>query len=137
MNTMNHPRVGIGLIIENPEGLILTGRRLGGHGPYHSILGGHLELGETFEQAAIRETAEETGLIVHNPKFVCVTNNLETYKKEGLHYISIIMHTKEYEGEPRLMEPHKCAGWEWVDPNKLREPHFEPSRIGVGQWLNK
>jgi len=131
----NHPRVGVGLIVENSDGKILVGRRLGGHAPYYSILGGHLELGETFEAAVIREALEEAGIQVENPRFITVTNNLETFRSEGVHYISIIMHTDAFTGQPRLLEPDRCEGWQWVDPHDLPEPHFEPSRLGVGEWL--
>ncbi|PKK88753.1 MAG: ADP-ribose pyrophosphatase [Candidatus Wallbacteria bacterium HGW-Wallbacteria-1] len=133
----NHPRVGVGLIIENRDGKILVGRRIGSHAPHYSILGGHLELGETFEAAATREALEETGLQIENPVFITVTNNLETFQNEGVHYISIIMHTDSFTGIPKLMEPDRCEGWQWVDPESLPEPHFEPSRIGIEEWLRQ
>lgn len=59
MEILKHPRVGLGIIIVNKEGKILIGKRIGGHAPRYSILVGKLELGETFEQGAIREIKEE------------------------------------------------------------------------------
>jgi 8-oxo-dGTP diphosphatase len=35
-----------------------------GHEPYYDLPGGALELGETAEQAVVREFAEETGLVI-------------------------------------------------------------------------
>ncbi|MGL4775402.1 MAG: nucleotide triphosphate diphosphatase NUDT15, partial [Aeromonas veronii] len=61
MSTL-YPRVGVGVILTNAQGQVLLGKRKGSHAPYWSIPGGHLELGESFESAAIREVAEETGL---------------------------------------------------------------------------
>ncbi len=52
------PKVGIGVIIIRNDGKILIGKRKGSHAPYWSIPGGHLDLGESFEQAAIREIYE-------------------------------------------------------------------------------
>lgn len=132
---MTRVEVGVGVIIENSEGFILVGRRMGGHAPFFSILGGHLEAGETFAGAACRETLEEAGIVIASPRVVALTNNLETFAAEGLHYVSVILHTSVFEGEPRLMEPDRCEGWRWVDPSDLPEPHFEPSRIGVKCWL--
>ncbi len=131
------PRVGIGIIIENVDGRILIGKRKGSHAPYYSIPGGHLELGETFEKAAIREVLEETNLSIENPKIIAVTNNLETYKDEGKHYVSIILHTKEFSGELTVMESEKCEEWLWCDPKDLPLPHFDASRLGVQCFLEK
>lgn len=50
---------GVGVVVVNPEGLILMGR--GANGQW-SLPGGHIESGETAEDAAIRELEEETGL---------------------------------------------------------------------------
>jgi len=58
-----------------------------------------LDLGESFEDAAIREIKEETNLDILDPNVIAVSNNLETYKKENKHYISIALLVKEYSGE--------------------------------------
>lgn len=127
--------VGVGFIIENKDKKILVGKRKGSFAPYYSIPGGRIEVGETFEETAIREAKEETNLTIKNLKIIAITNNLETYKKEGIHTISIIMLVQEFSGKLKNMEPHKCEGWEWVDPKHLPEPHFEASKIGVECYL--
>ena len=131
------PLVGIGVIIENTKGEILVGKRKGSHSPFYSIPGGHLEIGETFEEAAQKEVFEETGLKTKGLKVVSITNNLETYREEGVHHVSIILHSKEYIGIPKVIEKDKCEGWLWVSPKKLPQPHFEPSRLGVRCFLEK
>jgi ADP-ribose pyrophosphatase YjhB (NUDIX family) len=131
----NHPRVGIGVIIVNDEGKILIGKRQGSHVPYYSIPGGHLDLGETFEAATIRETKEETNLDISNPKIIAVTNNLETYRESGKHYISIAVLAKNFSGELKIMEPDKCEGWQWADPQNIPLPQFDASRQAVECYL--
>ncbi|MGL5775257.1 MAG: nucleotide triphosphate diphosphatase NUDT15, partial [Aeromonas veronii] len=133
MSTL-YPRAGVGVILTNAQGQVLLGKRKGSHAPYWSIPGGHLELGESFESAAIREVAEETGLEIHGPEVVAVTNNLETRRESGLHYISVILHARA-EGVPQLLEPEKCEGWVWCDPRALPEPHFDASRQSIACWL--
>lgn len=57
------PRVGVGVFVLNSQGYILLGKRLGSHGSGTLALpGGHLELHESFEECAIREVLEETGI---------------------------------------------------------------------------
>jgi len=132
---MQRPRVGIGVIIENTEGKILIGKRKGSYAPYFSIPGGHLENGETFEEAAIREIEEETGLIIEKPKVICVTDNLRTYKESNIHFVSVILHTKQFKGEPTIKEPDKCESWQWVKPKELPQPHFDASEYGIECFL--
>ena len=129
------PHVGIGVILLNPEGLILIGKREGSHAPYWSIPGGYLEAGESFEAAAIREVKEESGLDIANPVVVGISNNLETWKAEGLHVISVCLLSREFSGTLTLMEPDKCSGWVWCDPSDLPEPHFEASRKAISCYL--
>lgn len=131
----NRPTVGIGVIIVNKKGQIIIGKRKGKHAPKFSIPGGSLEEGETFEKAAIREIEEETSLIIRNPVVIAITNNLETYREEAKHTISIILLTKEFIGDPHVMEPEKCEEWFWCNPKKLPEPHFDASRIAISCYL--
>ena len=131
------PHVGIGVLLVNPEGLILIGKREGSHAPYFSIPGGYLEAGESFETAAIREVKEETGLDIVNPSVLCVTNNLQTYGQEGLHVISVCLLAKGFSGILAVMEPDKCSGWQWSDPSDLPEPHFEASSMAIACYLEK
>ncbi len=134
---METPKVGIGVIIENAEGKVLIGKRKGSHAPYYSIPGGHLELGETFEATAIREVKEETDLTIFDPKVISVSNNLRTYELEGKHFISVILHTKQFEGELKLMEEDKCESWEWLNPRELPQPHFDASEFAIACFLQK
>jgi 8-oxo-dGTP diphosphatase len=129
------PKVGIGVIIVDRTGKILVGKREGSHANYYSIPGGHLELGETFEEAAVKEVKEETSLTITDPKVICVTNNIDTFNKEGKHYISVSLVVHNFMGNPKAMEPEKCREWFWVNPKELPEPHFDASRLTVKCFL--
>ncbi len=129
--------VGIGVILVNNEGKILIGKRNANHANKYSIFGGALEMGETFEECAIREAKEETNLDIKNPKVIGITNNLETFKEDGVHTISVILVATEFSGELKNMEPKKCEGWGWYDPDKLPQPHFDASRMGIECYLKK
>ena len=135
VNDYSRPRVGLGIIIINGKGQILVRRRIGSHAPKFSIPGGALELGETFEAGAIREAKEECDITLIDPKVIAITNNLETYTEEGIHFISVILIANQFEGEPKIMEPTKHTDQRWVDPRNLPEPHFDASRMAVECYL--
>ncbi len=118
------PQVGIGVLIFR-EGKFLLGRRKGSHGEGDwSAPGGHLEFGETPEACAKRETQEETGLdcgeLMAGP---FVSNVFPEIQK---HYITLFMLSQQSTGEPVLLEPEKCEGWQWFSPDSLPEPLFAP-----------
>ena len=131
---MSKVTVGSGIIIINPEGKILVGKRKG-FVPMYSIPGGSFEPGEEFESGAIREVKEETDLDIKNPKVIGITNNLETFRKTGKHFMSVILFTNEFTGQPKVMEPEKCEAWAWCDPKQLLQPHFDASLMGVELYL--
>ena len=116
------PKVGIGVIIEK-NGKVLLGKRKSVHGDGHYALpGGHLELGESWEECARREVLEETGLSLDSVEFFEVTNDIFGNDK---HYITIFMKTTT-SGDPKNLEPHKCESWNWYEWDNLPEPAFLP-----------
>lgn len=114
------PRIGVGVVVVK-QGKLLLGKRKNAHGSSTwAPSGGHLEFGETIEQCAIRELAEETGLKPASMKLGPWTENMI----QGKHYITIFTFVHLFEGEAKLLEPDKCEGWQWFDCDHLPEPLF-------------
>lgn len=125
------PRVGVGiLVIRNAR--VLLGRRLGAHGAgTWSAPGGRLEFGEDLLACARRELAEETGLQLGEACIGPVTNNV--FSDVGQHYVTVIVLAPHTQGEPRTLEPDKCAGWQWFSWDALPAPLFAPLQSLVDQ----
>ncbi len=117
-------RVGVGVcIIRNGEFLI--GERLNSHGANtYSFPGGHMEYGENWNDTAIRETLEETGLDIKNPRLLGITNDI--FENENKHYITIWVVADCFTGEPKNLEPNKCNGWSWRTLETLPKTIFIP-----------
>jgi 8-oxo-dGTP diphosphatase len=118
------PRVGVGVIVVRDK-LILLGERKSAHGfATWAPPGGHLEFGETVEDCAKRETLEETGLVLHAVSPGPFTNDV--FASENKHYVTLFVTSNCAIGEPKLLEPDKCGGWEWFDWDDLPHPLFRP-----------
>lgn len=94
---------GSTVIVEDPHGQILLQRRI--DTGLWGIPGGSMELGESFEEAAIREVREETGLDVEHLSLLGLYSGQETfyqYPNGDQTYSAIaVFHTRDFSGMPR------------------------------------
>ncbi|KAJ4415354.1 hypothetical protein N0V85_002757 [Neurospora sp. IMI 360204] len=115
-------RVGVAAIIRDAEGKMVLGVRKGSHGAGTlQFPGGHLEVGESIFDCAVRETLEETGLEVRAEKVMTITNDI--FDAEKKHYITIFVACQRVyeEKQPVIKEPEKCESWTWRSEAELRE----------------
>lgn len=106
-------RATVGAIIKK-EGKVLLVKR--NHEPfkgYWCLPGGHIDFGETAEQAVIREVKEETGLTI-TPRFLNYRD--EIYPDINWHGEALIFHG-EAEGNENI-DGKEIIGIKWVDINK-------------------
>jgi len=109
------PKVGVGVFVVRGESF-LTCQRKGSHGSGSwSVPGGHLEFGETPQECAVRETKEESGLIVNVEDMVELGFTNDFFPEEKKHYVTLY-YVVEYKGKgkPHLTEPERQTAWEWV-----------------------
>ncbi|MFA6304744.1 MAG: NUDIX hydrolase [Patescibacteria group bacterium] len=124
METINRPKVGIGVILIK-EDKILMGLRKNSHGTgTWGFPGGHLELNESIEECSIREVLEESGLTIKNIRHLAFTNDIFT--DENKHYVTLFILADYNSGELKNLEPQKLEKWEWFKPSQLPSPLFFP-----------
>jgi 8-oxo-dGTP diphosphatase len=120
---MGEIKVGAGLIILR-QGKVLLGFRLSKHGNgVWAFPGGHVEFGESPQQAIIREAYEETGLRVDAVEKISFGND---FYENGTQYITLFFRAVSWTGAVENREPEKCAGWNWFSPDELPSPLFLP-----------
>ncbi|MBU1336760.1 MAG: NUDIX hydrolase [Devosia sp.] len=95
------------------EGKVLLIKRA--YAPYQhlwTLPGGRMEAGETIEQCAIREIAEEVGLVIRNPRPVMV----QALGRDGTFRLAVFA-TRDFTGQVRASD--EVADHKWLDPAAL------------------
>ncbi|KPV75914.1 uncharacterized protein RHOBADRAFT_52926 [Rhodotorula graminis WP1] len=122
-----HVRVGVGCFLFNSKLEFVTGVRKGSHGAGAIQLpGGHLEMGESPEACAVREVAEETGLVVREDDVRFLTATNDVFAAERKHYVTLFVACRVDDVKPEVLEPDKCERWEWCSWEHLKELALDP-----------
>lgn len=121
---MLQPQVGVGIIVEKDNQVLLLRRKSKlGDGKW-SPPGGYLDFGETPEECAMREAREETGINVTSVSFIGITNDL--FEDNEKHFITIWMKANSFEGTPYINAAYEMTDLQWFDWTDLPNNLFEP-----------
>ena len=97
---------GSGVIVVNDRNEILLGKRA--DNGYWDYPAGAMELGESYEECARRETLEETGLVLGEMEFLTSISGKDTYyvypNKDQIYYAGMIFICFDYSGEMKVQE---------------------------------
>src|SRR5437667_9338342 len=118
-------KVGVSLLVKNGDRILLEKRQHTTHG--NGTWGppsGHIDYGEKPEQAAVRETQEETGVTVSEVKFRVITNDV--FEAEQMHYITVWFEAKYVSGKPKVNSPEEESEVGWFTWDGLPQPLFLP-----------
>ena len=101
------------VMVTDKEGRILVENRLDPGWPGICLPGGHVEPGESFTEAAIRETREETGLTIEDPR-LCGVKQFQT--KENARYVVFFYRATQYHGQLQSSDEGEVF---WISPDAL------------------
>ena len=122
----NNPTPIVAVIVETEAGILLAHNVTWPKGKY-SVITGFLEAGETPEDAAIRETKEETGLTVTSITFVGCYSFYRMNQLVLAYHVGVTGNvTLNDELDDCIFVPkHQLIGWE------------ETGNFQVGEWLQQ
>lgn len=104
------------LILKKNNQLLLVCRKNTGYEDGNfSLVSGHLEKGESFTQAMIRETKEEVGIDIDSAslKVVHVMHRLSL--KENTSRVDVFFAASSWMGDIENLEPDKCSELAWFE----------------------
>lgn len=131
VHNKSRPVIGVGVLLWRGQQLLLGRRLLKGQQGCWQFPGGHLEHGESVISCARREVLEETGLTIQAPRHLGFTD--KTFSMGQKQYITLLVSSECGPGEAQVMEPDKCAQWQWFDYRQLPAPLFEPITLFLSQ----
>ncbi|MFD4480401.1 NUDIX domain-containing protein [Streptomyces sp. NPDC058471] len=110
--------VDVLVLLYRQDGRVLLLRRA--EPEYHAqltIVGGHLEEHEWYDEGACREVREEVGVLVEpeNLELSCTAHLLAP---SGQRRLALLFTTQSWTGEPRNCEPDRHTALVWADPGE-------------------
>ncbi|MBB3663765.1 8-oxo-dGTP pyrophosphatase MutT (NUDIX family) [Prauserella sediminis] len=119
--------VGVGVVVRDADERVLLGLRdKAGEPTVWCLPGGAVDPGESFESAAARELAEETGLIAGS---VQVTH-LVLSPAPSVTATAVAV-ARDVHGEPQVLEPQVFRSWQWFPDDDLPDALFPATRLAL------
>jgi nucleoside triphosphatase len=124
MAEQQYPEPTVGALILNPDGELLLVRSHKWHVRY-TLPGGHVELGESLEEAVIREAKEETGLDVFDPEFLTYQQFIfddSFYKERHFIFFDFLCRTEDQ----AVILNDEAEDYLWVRPEEALSLEVSP-----------
>lgn len=116
-----YPEATVGAIIFNPEGKVLLCKSYKWENKY-VIPGGHIEIGETMEEALKREVMEETGLTIYDVRLLGIKESIYSRTfHEKRHFIFIDYQCKT--NDTNVVLNDEAQEYVWTDLQEIE--HYD------------
>lgn len=127
MSQVTHPVAAVGAVIFQNNTVLLVKRKNPPHANEWAIPGGKIQTGETLQQAAERETFEETGIKVKAGDPVFSFDLIEKDENDNVlfHYIIVDVECSYQSGEIAAKDDALKACW--ASPNTLKTLNITPA----------
>ena len=136
MNEKKYPEPTVGALIFNQEGKIFLMTSPKWKGKY-VIPGGHIELGETIQQALKREIKEETNLDIYDIELIMVQDFVfgeEFHEKKHFIFLDHTCKTKD----SKVILNKEGSDYKWVTLNDALKLPLEPyTKIVISKLKEK
>jgi ADP-ribose pyrophosphatase len=116
------PRVGVGAVVIKDSKVLLVRRGIPPSEGLWAIPGGHVELGETLQETAERETLEETRIVIKagDPIYAFDLIEQDDSGRIRFHFIVVDVKGEYVSGEPRGSDDALEARWlSWEEIENL------------------
>ena len=130
---MRHSNIIAAYLILMRDGKVLLLKRsnTGYHDGEYSLIAGHVEKGESFSDAILREAKEEVNISIE-PQNLTVSHVMHRKSVDDLsERVDVYFVAKKYRGEVSNAEPGKCAEIQWFDVSELPEKIVPEVKVAI------
>lgn len=110
------------LVLEKDDHIFLLRRHNTGYRDGDlTLIAGHVEAGETYTQAAIREAKEEAGIVIHPDHLdLCHVQHRKSVE-DSSERVDLYFFVEDWQGEPTNAEPHKASEANWFHYDQVEQ----------------
>ncbi|MFZ5376932.1 MAG: NUDIX hydrolase [Patescibacteria group bacterium] len=136
---MRHTNIPAVFLVYLRKNKILLARRqnTGYHDGDYSLVSGHVEAGESFTKAMIREAEEEAGLILFSEEIHVVHVQHRKSAWDGSERTDVYFLLKDSAKDPCNLEPKKCSELAWFGVNNLPDNVIGGVKRAIGSILKE
>lgn len=120
------------LVLKRDNQILLLKRQNTGYrdGEY-GVVSGHVEAGESYTQATVREAKEEAGIDLDPASLYLVHAQHRKSAHDGSERVDLYFSADEWSGEIKNCEPNKCSELKWFDLDELPENTIPGVKIAL------
>ncbi len=127
MKLRNHAVPAVYLVMRKDNKILFMRRQGSGfYDGWYSLPAGHVEAGELPKVGLAREMEEELGIGIDVNALRLVHTLYRTKSDESGDRVDMFFDVPSWQGEPTIMEPHKCDDLQWCSMQELPDkvmPH--------------
>jgi len=136
------PRVAVGAVVLHENKVLLVLRGKAPAKDVWAIPGGRVHLGETLQDAAERETFEETGLLVQAGEVIYTFDAIEQDEvgKIRFHYVILDLEAKLVTDQQTITPGDDAQDARWFTLQEINHPELpisKPTRILLSKIMQK
>ena len=125
------------VLCKNDQILLLQRQNTGYQDGNYGLVSGHVEAGESFTAAMIREAKEEAGIEIL-PEHLSVAHVMHRKSSEDAsERVDVFFTAETWEGEICNVEPEKCSELSWFKLNELPQNTIPVVREAITHIQNK
>jgi 8-oxo-dGTP pyrophosphatase MutT (NUDIX family) len=126
------------VLIQDEKVLLARRFNTGYRDGFYSLPAGHVEAGETFTQALLREMQEEIGVQL-KPESLSSPHILHRKGEDGDERVDAFFVVRDWSGEVHNLEPEKCDDLSWFPISHLPEstiPYIRSVLENIGSGIS-